>query len=156
MRDYFLESALKSKLMNENIGEPGIHDYGWSWIGGCLAAHLLAKEHPIVQRKGNMYPGSAGHQWWQSYVFTPGNNVAGLVSLGHEQQTFVMLESGRFFMSPQDTRVLEVATGKFGVIDYKFVKDLNWVEEEAKESNRDQINLYAYQSNASFYIVIYV
>jgi len=157
MRDYFLESALKSKLVNENIGEPGTHDYGWSWVGGCMGSHLLSKEHPeVIQKKGNMYPGSAGHHFWQSYIFVPGNNIAGLLVLGHEQQTFVYLESGRFFMSPQDTRVLDVSTGKFGVIDYKIVKDLNWVEENAKDDNREQVNLYAYKSNASFYILIYV
>lgn len=157
MRDLLIEAFLKDRMAQVQF--PGVHDYGWSWIGGCLGAYVLSKEHPEIQEKnmlGNVLPGSMGHIFMQEYVLPEGLNSKEFQILGHEQKRFIPMVKTPFRMSSVDTFLLDKINAGLGVFDYKFVKDLDWVEQDAKEDNREQVNLYAYTSGALWYAVIYV
>ena len=159
MRDFFLETWVKSTLRDGFIGPPGVHSYGWSWIGGCNGSHILGIQYPelrVGQPKGNMYPGTAGHWFFQTYVFVEGKRAMNLEILGHEQQLFIPMKYAPFRMSPIDTLVWDHDNNCFGIIDYKTAKDLTWVVEDAKEDNLEQVNLYAYVRKAGWYAIVYI
>lgn len=158
MRDYILEAWLSSRL-KQYLGPPSVHSYGWSWVGGCLGSKILQILYPEAvkdEQKGNMYPGSMLHEFMQSWVFEPGIRAADLEVLSHEHQVFIPMEHYPFRMSPIDTLVYDHKNHCFGVIDYKSAKDLTWVQDGAKEDNREQVNLYAHVFNAEWYMIIYV
>jgi len=157
MRDLELENWVRDKMCKAHF--PGVHDFGWSWIGGCLGCHVLEKEHPEIKEKNIMgftLPGSMGHIFMQEYALPEGLDTPEYLILGHEQKRFIPMVHEAFRMSSVDTFLLDKKLKGIGVFDYKFVKDLNWVEQDAKDENREQINLYAYTSGALWYAVIYV
>ena len=158
MRDYKLEQWLRGRLL-ENIGPPGNHGHGWSWIGNCAGSYILSKFYPEIKEqelKGNMYPGTMLHEFMQKWVFPDGLKAIGLEILAHEQEVFIPMKNEPFRMSPIDTLVYDHNNNCFGVIDYKSAKKLNWVKTDAKKANREQVNLYAHVFGAEWFMIIYV
>jgi hypothetical protein len=156
-RDYLTEAALGQRLRTLDMG--GCHEYGWSWTGGCNGSYALSKEHPEIAQiepKGAVYPGSMGHYFMQEHALPAGFKLGNLQILAHEQARFIPLKYGLFRMSPTDTLCFDRVERCFVIIDYKFIKDLSWVEQEAKEDNKEQVNLYAHTSGAKYYIIFYV
>lgn len=102
-----------------------------------------------------MLPGTMGHEFMQNHVFPAGITAINLEVLAHEQEVFIPMKYKPFRMSPIDTLVYDHDNKCLGVIDYKFVKDLNWVQQDAKEDNKEQVNLYAHVINAGWYMIIY-
>lgn len=164
MRDHYFETWLKKHLVR-GVNTGGFHGYGWSHIGGCLGAYVLGRLHPEVLKeepKGPMYVGTMVHEFFQKYVFPDGLQAWNLLIIAHEQEQFINMSDINpvddlpYQISPIDTLVWDFENKCFGVIDYKSIKDLSWVQIDAKMSNREQVNLYAYLKNAGWYMLIYV
>jgi hypothetical protein len=156
-RDLKLESWIRQKMMEAQF--PGVHNYGWSWIGGCVGAYLLELEHPELKEKdfiGNVLPGTMGHKFMQEHALPEGSENENILILGHEEKRFIPMIHKLFRMSSVDTLVLDKQMQGLGVLDYKFIKDLTWVEQDAKDENKEQVNMYAYTSGALWYAIIYV
>lgn len=112
---------------------------------------------------GRVLPGSAGHAWIQGQLYEGRKLMwegGSAEVLGHEQQTFLAMEGGRWRMSPTDTLVWAVGwegeDGGFGILDYKFVEDVGKYAEDASWANREQVNLYAWGRQAKWYALVYV
>lgn len=124
--------------------------------GKCIGAMLL-KHFLNIPFEGHSrtIPGTNGHEFEQIHIFKPGEIAFDRYEIiAHEVPVFLTI-NGDLRWSYIDTLVYDLQDKCFEVWDYKFIAYSKYQVIDAKESHKDQANLYAYLIGALRYRIIY-